>query len=48
VNGLPAPAVLPMHGFRARYAKHGCRCRACRHANTVYISDRRHNKACAG
>jgi hypothetical protein len=39
--GLPVPAVLPMHGFRARYAKHGCRCSACRHAHAVYEHQRR-------
>jgi len=45
--GLPVPAVLPMHGFRARYAKHGCRCSACRHAHAVYEHERR-RKASAG
>lgn len=41
--GLAAPATRPLHGFRARYAKHGCRCRACRHAHAVYEHQRRHN-----
>jgi hypothetical protein len=40
--GLPVPAALPAHGFRARYAKHGCRCPACRHAHAVYENQRRH------
>jgi hypothetical protein len=42
LTGLPAPTVLPAHGFRARYAKHGCRCRACRYAHAVYEHRRRH------
>jgi hypothetical protein len=46
-TGLPAPTALPMHGFRARYAKHGCRCRACRYANTTYISERRRKASAA-
>jgi Transcription factor WhiB len=46
-SGLPVPAVLPMHGFRARYAKHGCRCRACRQANTTYIGQRRRKTTAA-
>lgn len=45
--GLPAPAVLPLHGFRARYAKHGCRCRACRHAHALYEHQRRHKTPAA-
>jgi hypothetical protein len=46
-TGLPVPTVLPMRGFRARYAKHGCRCRACRYANTTYISERRRKASAA-
>jgi hypothetical protein len=46
-TGLPVPTVLSMHGFRARYAKHGCRCRACRYANTTYISERRRKASAA-
>jgi hypothetical protein len=45
--GLPVPTVLPPHGFRARYAKHGCRCRACRHAHAVYEHHRRHRSPAA-
>lgn len=45
--GLPVPAVLPMHGFRARYAKHGCRCSACRHAHAVYEHERRRKASAA-
>lgn len=45
--GYPVPTALPMHGFRARYAKHGCRCSACRHAHTVYEYQRRHKPAAA-
>jgi hypothetical protein len=45
--GLPAPAVLPMHGFRARYVKHGCRCAACRYANTNYIRELRRKASAA-
>lgn len=44
---LPVPTVLPLHGFRARYAKHGCRCRACRHAHAVYEHQRRHRPPAA-
>jgi hypothetical protein len=40
--GFPPSAALPAHGFRARYAKHGCRCPACRHAHAVYENERRH------
>ncbi|HEX3779070.1 MAG TPA: WhiB family transcriptional regulator [Pseudonocardiaceae bacterium] len=42
LTGLSAPIALPAHGFRARYAKHGCRCPACRHAHAVYENRRRH------
>lgn len=45
--GLPVPTVLPLHGFRARYAKHGCRCRACRNAHAVYAHQRRQKQPAA-
>lgn len=45
--GYPIPNAMPMHGFRARYAKHGCRCPACRHAHAVYEHQRRHKRAAA-
>lgn len=45
--GLPVPAVVPMHGFRARYVKHGCRCPACRYANTTYIRELRRKASAA-
>lgn len=41
VSGLPMPAVIPVHGVHARYLRHGCRCRACRHAHATYIRERR-------
>lgn len=40
-SGLPMPAVVPGHGVHARYLRHGCRCRACRHAHAVYVRERR-------
>jgi WhiB family redox-sensing transcriptional regulator len=45
--GFPIPAALPLHGFRARYARHGCRCAACRYAHTTYERQRRRHKASA-
>jgi WhiB family redox-sensing transcriptional regulator len=41
LTGCPRPVALPAHGFRARYAKHGCRCTACRHAHAIYENRRR-------
>lgn len=38
---IPAPRALPVHGTNARYAKHGCRCTACRHAHAIYERGRR-------
>jgi hypothetical protein len=40
-QGHPAPAVKPAHGTNPRYAKHGCRCDACRQAHTAYERARR-------
>jgi hypothetical protein len=40
-DGHPIPAVLPAHGTNPRYAKHGCRCVACRRAHTTYERTRR-------
>jgi hypothetical protein len=35
-QGIPPPRVLPPHGTNPRYAKHGCRCDACRSAHRVH------------
>ncbi len=40
-EGHPIPAVLPAHGTNPRYAKHRCRCLACRRAHTTYERIRR-------
>jgi hypothetical protein len=40
----PLPAVSPPHGTNPRYAKHGCRCRLCREAHTIYERHRRENR----
>jgi hypothetical protein len=40
-DGYPTPQALPAHGTNSRYAKHGCRCPACRHAHTTYEHARR-------
>lgn len=44
-RGVAAPRVLPPHGTNPRYAKHGCRCDACRSAHTVYERERRLRQA---
>lgn len=43
-QGHPAPAVKPAHGTNPRYAKHGCRCDACRQAHTAYERTRRERR----
>jgi hypothetical protein len=40
-GAYPMPAVSPPHGTNPRYAKHGCRCRLCREAHTIYERHRR-------
>lgn len=45
VMGNPAPRVLPAHGTNPRYAKHGCRCAACRAAHTENERRRRNRLA---
>jgi hypothetical protein len=40
-DGYPPPRALPPHGTHARYARHGCRCRPCRHAHARYARGRR-------
>jgi len=40
-NDYPMPEVRPAHGTNPRYAKHGCRCRLCRQAHTIYERNRR-------
>jgi hypothetical protein len=40
-DGYPTPQALPAHGTNSRYAKHGCRCSACRYAHTTYEQTRR-------
>jgi hypothetical protein len=47
-QGHPAPAVKPAHGTNPRYAKHGCRCDACRQAHTAYERARRERRRAAG
>jgi len=42
--GHPAPMVKPAHGTNPRYAKHGCRCDACRQAHTAYERARRERR----
>ncbi|HEX3780316.1 MAG TPA: WhiB family transcriptional regulator [Pseudonocardiaceae bacterium] len=46
-SGLPLPNALPVHGVRTRYVRHGCRCRACRQAQTTYESERRRKASAA-
>jgi hypothetical protein len=46
-QGHPAPAVKPAHGTNPRYAKHGCRCDACRQAHTAYERARRERRRAA-
>ncbi|MYW96299.1 WhiB family transcriptional regulator [Amycolatopsis rubida] len=36
--------ILPAHGTNARYAKHRCRCTACRQAHARYTRDRRNRR----
>ncbi|MEU5847455.1 WhiB family transcriptional regulator [Saccharopolyspora shandongensis] len=40
-TGYPEPVIVPAHGTNTRYAKHGCRCSACRSAHTSYERARR-------
>ncbi|WP_134727423.1 WhiB family transcriptional regulator [Amycolatopsis nivea] len=41
IAGTAKVRILPSHGTNARYAKHGCRCRTCRHAHSRYERSRR-------
>lgn len=47
-QGHPVPVVKPAHGTNPRYAKHGCRCGACRQAHTAYERTRRERRRSAG
>jgi hypothetical protein len=44
-RSIPTPRMLPPHGTNPRYAKHGCRCPACRSAHTTYERGRRARSA---
>lgn len=43
-RGGPSPRTLPPHGTNPRYAKHGCRCDACRAAHSDYERRRRRRR----
>jgi hypothetical protein len=47
-DGYPLPSIKPSHGTNSRYAKHGCRCQACRNAHNEYDRRRRVNRVRMG